>query len=110
MADSIKFQLLGDKLMQLIQARLTGEPRTIKTQEGDQIFIMAIDDSGNEYTLWLDEASRYLSNGSPVQLQLDPNGKTKIVDNRSLKLPFETEMKLRHQLKFKSQSQCDRNF
>lgn len=113
--------------MQLIQAKITGQPRTVQTKHGDRSVVDARAANGENLTIWRpanDPAVMRLANGERVQLAIDAKGKVSLVEtafdraenNRPeispvvgnqtiptrpmgfVTAPFEAETKLRQQL------------
>jgi hypothetical protein len=113
--------------MQLIQAKITGRPRTVKTKNGERSVVDARSASGENLTIWRpanDPAVMRLANGERVQLAIDSKGKISLVETafdraefgRSeispivsgqtipprpmgfVSAPFEAEQKLRQQI------------
>jgi hypothetical protein len=108
--------------MQLIQAKITGQPRTVSTKHGDRSVVDARAANGENLTIWRpanDPAVMRLANGERVQLAIDAKGKVSLVEtafdraesNRPeisptiparpmgfVTAPFEAETKLRQQL------------
>jgi hypothetical protein len=114
--------------MQLIQAKITGQPRTVSTKHGDRSVVDARAANGENLTIWRpanDPAVMRLANGERVQLAIDAKGKVSLVEtafdraeaNRpeisptvsgqtiparpmgfTVTAPFEAETKLRQQL------------
>jgi hypothetical protein len=114
--------------MQLIQAKITGQPRTVQTKHGERSVVDARAANGENLTIWRpanDPAVMRLANGERVQLAIDSKGKVSLVEtafdraeanrpeispvvekpsipNRpmgfTLTAPFEAEQKLRQQL------------
>jgi hypothetical protein len=114
--------------MQLIQAKITGQPRTVTTKHGDRSVVDARAANGENLTIWRpahDPAVMRLANGERVQLAIDAKGKVSLVEtafdraeaNRpeisptvsgqtiparpmgfAVTAPFEAETKLRQQL------------
>jgi hypothetical protein len=67
--------------MQLIQARLSGSPRTVTTKHGERVVADAIDGQGNKHTIWRNVGDlNHLSNGSVVKLTVDSKGKVNLID------------------------------
>jgi hypothetical protein len=113
--------------MKLIQAKITGQPRTVTTKHGDRSVVDARAANGENLTIWRpanDPAVMRLANGERVQLAIDAKGKVSLVEtafdraeaNRPeisptvsgqtiparpmgfVTAPFEAETKLRQQL------------
>jgi hypothetical protein len=114
--------------MQLIQAKITGQPRVVQTKHGDRSVVDARAANGENLTIWRpahDLAVMRLANGERVQLAIDAKGKVSLVEtaydrsetNRpeisptvsgqtipsrpmgfNVTAPFEAETKLRQQL------------
>jgi hypothetical protein len=114
--------------MQLIQAKITSQPRTVSTKHGDRSVVDARAANGENLTIWRpanDPALMRLANGERVQLAIDSKGKVSLVEtafdraesnrpeispvvekptipNRpmgfTVTAPFEAETKLRQQL------------
>ena len=114
--------------MQLIQAKITGQPRTVTTKHGDRSVVDARAANGENLTIWRpanDPGLMRLANGERVQLAIDSKGKVSLVEtaydraenNRpeispvvgnqtiltrpmgfNVTAPFEAETKLRQQL------------
>jgi hypothetical protein len=114
--------------MQLITAKITGRPRTVKTRNGERSVADARAASGENLTIWRpanDPAVMRLADGERVQLAIDSKGKVSLVEtaydraiaSRSeispvvsgqtiparpmgfdVDVPFEAETKLRQQL------------
>jgi hypothetical protein len=113
--------------MQLIQAKITGRPRTVKTKNGERSVVDARAASGENLTVWRPANDRQLmrlADGERVQLAIDSKGKVSLVEtaydrataSRSeispivsgqtiparpmgfVSAPFEAETKLRQQL------------
>jgi hypothetical protein len=69
--------------MQLIQAKITGQPRTVTTKHGDRSVVDARAASGENLTIWRpanDPAVMRLANGERVQLAIDAKGKVSLVE------------------------------
>jgi hypothetical protein len=69
--------------MQLIQAKITGQPRTVNTKHGDRAVVDARAANGENLTIWRpanDPAVMRLANGERVQLAIDSNGKVNLVE------------------------------
>lgn len=110
--------------MQLIQAKITGQPRTVTTKHGDRSVVDARAANGENLTIWRpanDPAVMRLANGERVQVAIDSKGKVSLVEtafdraeaNRptvsgqtipsrpmgfNVTAPFEAEAQLRQQL------------
>jgi hypothetical protein len=114
--------------MQLIQAKITGQPRVVQTKHGERSVVDARAANGEHLTIWRpanDPAVMRLANGERVQLAIDSKGKVSLVEtafdraeaNRpeispmvsgqtiparpmgfNVTAPFEAETKLRQQL------------
>jgi hypothetical protein len=69
--------------MQLIQAKITGQPRTVTTKHGDRSVVDARAANGENLTIWRpanDPAVMRLANGERVQLAIDAKGKVSLVE------------------------------
>jgi hypothetical protein len=67
--------------MQLIQARLSGSPRTVTTKHGERVVADAVDGQGNKHTIWRPVGDlKHLTNGSVVKLTVDSKGKVNLID------------------------------
>jgi hypothetical protein len=111
--------------MQLIQAKISGQPRTVSTKHGDRSVVDARAANGENLTIWRpanDPAVMRLANGERVQLAIDAKGKVSLVETafdraeansptvsgqtipsrpmgfQPVTAPFESETKLRQQL------------
>jgi hypothetical protein len=108
--------------MQLIQAKITGQPRTVTTKHGDRSVVDARAANGENLTIWRpanDPGLMRLANGERVQLAIDAKGKVSLVETAFdraeispvvggqtiptrpmgfVTAPFEAETKLRQQL------------
>lgn len=120
--------------MQLIQAKITGKPRTVKTKHGERSVVDARAANGESLTIWRpanDPAMMRLANGERVQLTIDTNGRVSLVETAfdraesqraeisptvepaprpmgfNVALPMEGERKLRQQLAAAAPSQID---
>ncbi len=70
-------------IMQLIQAKITGQPRNVTTRQGDRSVVDARAANGESLTIWRpanDPAVMRLANGERVQLAIDSKGKVSLVD------------------------------
>jgi hypothetical protein len=70
--------------MQLIQAKITGQPRNVTTRQGDRSVVDARANNGENLTIWRpanDPAVMRLANGERVQLAIDSKGKVSLIDN-----------------------------
>jgi hypothetical protein len=88
--------------MQLIQARLSGSPRTVNTKHGERVVADAIDGQGNKHTIWRQVGDlKHLTNGSVVKLTVDSKGKVNLIDEPVALAPvaapirFDAEMQLK---------------
>jgi hypothetical protein len=69
--------------MQLIQAKITGQPRIVTTKHGDRSVADARAANGENLTIWRpanDPAVMRLANGERVQLAIDGKGKVSLVE------------------------------
>jgi hypothetical protein len=69
--------------MQLIQAKITGQPRTVTTKHGDRSVVDARAANGENLTIWRpanDPGLMRLANGERVQLAIDAKGKVSLVE------------------------------
>jgi hypothetical protein len=69
--------------MQLIQAKISGQPRTVSTKHGDRSVVDARAANGENLTIWRpanDPAVMRLANGERVQLAIDAKGKISLVE------------------------------
>jgi hypothetical protein len=69
--------------MQLIQAKITGQPRTVSTKHGERAVVDARAGNGENLTIWRpanDPAVMRLANGERVQLAIDTKGKVNLVE------------------------------
>jgi hypothetical protein len=69
--------------MQLIQAKITGQPRTVTTKHGDRSVVDARAANGENLTIWRpanDPAVMRLANGERVQVAIDSKGKVSLVE------------------------------
>jgi hypothetical protein len=69
--------------MQLIQAKITGQPRTVTTKHGERSVVDARAANGENLTIWRpanDPAVMRLANGERVQLAIDSKGKVSLVE------------------------------
>jgi hypothetical protein len=69
--------------MQLIQAKISGQPRTVSTKHGDRSVVDARAASGENLTIWRpanDPAVMRLANGERVQVAIDSKGKVSLVE------------------------------
>jgi hypothetical protein len=69
--------------MQLIQAKITGQPRTVNTKHGDRSVVDARAANGENLTIWRpanDQAVMRLAHGERVQLAIDAKGKVSLVE------------------------------
>jgi hypothetical protein len=69
--------------MQLIQAKITGQPRNVTTRQGDRSVVDARANNGENLTIWRpanDPAVMRLANGERVQLAIDSKGKVSLID------------------------------
>jgi hypothetical protein len=69
--------------MQLIQAKITGQPRTVTTKHGDRSVVDARAANGENLTIWRpanDPAVMRLANGERVQLAINAKGKVSLVE------------------------------
>jgi hypothetical protein len=101
--------------MQLIQARLHGSPRTVKTKHGDRVVADAFDGQGNKHTIWRSVGDlKHLTNGSVVKLAIDSKGRVNLVDEPialapTAPLPFEAQIQLKQQMGFTPEPQPSRS-
>jgi hypothetical protein len=97
--------------MQLIQARLHGAPRTVKTKHGERVVADAFDGQGNKHTIWRPVGDlKHLTNGSIVKLAIDSKGKVSLVDEPANLAPaFEAQMQLKKQMGFTATQQPSRS-
>jgi hypothetical protein len=114
--------------MQLIQAKIIGQPRTVNTKHGERSVVDARAANGESLTIWRpanDPAVMRLANGERVQLAIGSKGKVSLVETAfdraesqrpevspviekqtiptwpmgfTVTAPFEAETKLRQQL------------
>jgi hypothetical protein len=114
--------------MQLIYAKVKGQPRNVNTKNGERSVVDAWAANGETLTIWRpanDPAVMRLANGERVQLAIDSKGKVSLVETAfsraethraevspsvtpqtqparpmgfSVAAPFEAEQKLRQQL------------
>jgi hypothetical protein len=69
--------------MQLIQAKITGQPRVVQTKHGERSVVDARAANGESLTIWRpanDPAVMRLANGERVQLAIDSKGKVSLVE------------------------------
>jgi hypothetical protein len=69
--------------MKLIEAKITGQPRTVNTKHGDRAVVDARAADGENLTIWRpanDPAIMRLANGERVQLAIDSKGKVSLVE------------------------------
>jgi hypothetical protein len=69
--------------MQLIAAKITGQPRNVTTRQGDRSVVDARANNGENLTIWRpanDPAVMRLANGERVQLAIDSKGKVSLID------------------------------
>jgi hypothetical protein len=69
--------------MQLIQAKVTGQPRIVATKHGERSVVDARAANGENLTIWRpanDPAVMRLANGERVQLAVDSRGKVSLVE------------------------------
>jgi hypothetical protein len=69
--------------MQLIQAKITGQPRNVTTKHGEKAVVDARAANGENLTIWRpanDPAVMRLANGERVQLGIDSKGKVSLVE------------------------------
>jgi hypothetical protein len=69
--------------MQLIQAKITSQPRTVQTKHGERSVVDARAANGENLTIWRpanDPAVMRLANGERVQLAIDSKGKVSLVE------------------------------
>jgi hypothetical protein len=69
--------------MQLIAAKITGQPRNVSTKQGDRSVVDARANNGENLTIWRpanDPAVMRLANGERVQVAIDSKGKVSLVD------------------------------
>jgi hypothetical protein len=69
--------------MQLIQAKISGQPRTVSTKHGDRSVVDARAANGENLTIWRpanDPAVMRLANGERVQLEINSKGKVSLVE------------------------------
>jgi hypothetical protein len=69
--------------MKLIEAKITGQPRTVITKHGDRAVVDARAANGENLTIWRpanDPAVMRLANGERVQLAIDSKGKVSLVE------------------------------
>jgi hypothetical protein len=69
--------------MKLIEAKITGQPRTVNTKHGDRAVVDARAADGENLTIWRpanDPAVMRLANGERVQLAIDSKGKVSLVE------------------------------
>jgi hypothetical protein len=69
--------------MQLIQAKITGQPRNVNTKHGDRSVVDARANNGENLTIWRpanDPAVMRLANGERVQVAIDSKGKVSLVE------------------------------
>jgi hypothetical protein len=102
--------------MQLIQARLHGAPRNVKTKHGERVVADAIDGQGNKHTIWRPVGDlKHLTNGSVVKLTVDSKGKVNLIDEPvgfapvAAPIPFGAEMQLKSQMGFQPTPQPSRS-
>jgi hypothetical protein len=103
--------------MQLIQARLSGSPRTVNTKHGERVVADAIDGQGNKHTIWRPVGDlKHLTNGSLVKLTVDSKGKVNLIDEPVALAPvaapiqrFEAETQLKSQMGFSTTPQPSRS-
>jgi hypothetical protein len=102
--------------MQLIQARLHGSPRTVKTKHGERVVANAIDGQGTKHTIWRPVGDlKHLTNGSVVKLTVDSKGKVNLIDEplalapAVAPIPFEAEIQLKSQMGFQASPQTSRS-
>lgn len=103
--------------MQLIQARLSGSPRTVTTKHGERMVADAVDGQGNKHTIWRPVGDlKHLTNGSVVKLTVDSKGKVNLIDEPVALAPvaapiqrFEAETQLKSQMGFSTTPQPSRS-
>jgi hypothetical protein len=103
--------------MQLIQARLSGSPRTVTTKHGERVVADAVDGQGNKHTIWRAVGDlKNLTNGSVVKLTVDSKGKVNLIDEPVNFTPvaapiqrFEAETQLKSQMGFSTTPQPSRS-
>jgi hypothetical protein len=69
--------------MQLIAAKITGQPRNVTTKHGEKSVVDARATNGENLTIWRpanDPAIMRLANGGRVQLGIDSKGKVSLGD------------------------------
>jgi hypothetical protein len=69
--------------MKLIEAKITGQPRTVQTKHGERSVVDARAANGENLTIWRpaqDLALMRLANGERVQLAIDSKGKVSLVE------------------------------
>jgi hypothetical protein len=103
--------------MQLIQARLSGSPRTVTTKHGERMVADAVDAQGQKHTIWRPVGDlKHLTNGSVVKLTVDSKGKVNLIDEPIALAPvavptqrFEAEAQLKSQMGFSTSPQPSRS-
>ncbi len=69
--------------MQLIVAKITGQPRNVSTKHGERSVVDARANNGESLTIWRranDPAVMRLANGERVQVAIDSKGKVSLVE------------------------------
>jgi hypothetical protein len=69
--------------VQLIQAKISGQPRNVTTRQGDRSVVDARANNGENLTIWRpanDPAVMRLANGERVQLAINSKGKVSLID------------------------------
>jgi hypothetical protein len=90
--------------MQLIQARLSGSPRTVTTKHGERVVADAVDGQGNKHTIWRPVGDlKHLTNGSVVKLTVDSKGKVNLIDEPVNFAPVDTPIRFEAEAQLKSQ-------
>jgi hypothetical protein len=101
--------------MQLIQARLSGSPRTVTTKHGERVVADAVDGQGNKHTIWRPVGDlKHLTNGSVVKLTVDSKGKVNLIDEPVNFAPVATPIRfeaeaLKSQMGFTTTPQTSRS-